>query len=107
MHFILSLAETNYKIKHNSIYYFKYIYLTYDLAVIIIIVASLDTIHTTCNNTIDYTILSIELFPYVDDFYVDIHDKCMSDVRSVSYIPSYFMQTYGDNVMYKWQIHTK
>ena len=40
------------------------------------------TCHTTNgNNTIDFAILSMELFPYVDDFYVDILDKCMSDVH--------------------------
>ena len=40
------------------------------------------TCHTTNgNSTIDFAILSMELFPYVDDFYVDILDKCMSDVH--------------------------
>ena len=40
------------------------------------------TCHTTDgNSTIDFAILSMELFPYVDDFYVDILDKCMSDVH--------------------------
>ena len=40
------------------------------------------TCHTTNgNSTIDFAILSMELFPYIDDFYVDILDKCMSDVH--------------------------
>ena len=40
------------------------------------------TCHTTNgNSTIDYAILYMELFPYVDDFHVDILDKCMSDVH--------------------------
>ena len=40
------------------------------------------TCHTTNGkSTIDFAILSMELFPYVDDFYVDIPDKCMSDVH--------------------------
>ena len=40
------------------------------------------TCHTTnVNSTIDYAILSMELFPNVDDFYVDILDTCMSDVH--------------------------
>ena len=40
------------------------------------------TCHTTNGkSTIDFAILSMELFPYVDDFYVDILDKCMSDVH--------------------------
>ena len=41
------------------------------------------TCHTTnvnTNSTIDYVLLSMELFPYVDAFYVDILDKCMTDV---------------------------
>ena len=42
---------------------------------------------TNGNSTIDFTILSMELFPYVDDFYVDIHNKCMSDVHC----PIYFV----------------
>ena len=37
--------------------------------------------HTTNgNSTIDYALLSMKLFPYVDDFYVYILDKYMSDV---------------------------
>ena len=36
---------------------------------------------TNGNSTIDYTILSMEVFPYVDDFYVDILYKYMSDVH--------------------------
>ena len=40
------------------------------------------TCHTTNgNHTIDYALSSMEPFPYVDDFYVDILDKCMSDVH--------------------------
>ena len=40
------------------------------------------TCHTTNgNSTIDSALLSMELFPYVDDFYVDILDKYMSDVH--------------------------
>ena len=40
------------------------------------------TCHTTNgNSTIDYALLSMEVFPYVDYFYVDILDNCMSDVH--------------------------
>ena len=40
------------------------------------------TCHTTNgNSTIDFAILSMELLPYVDDLYVYILDKCMSDVH--------------------------
>ena len=38
------------------------------------------TCHTSRgNSTIDYAILSMDLFPYIADFYIDIYDKCMSD----------------------------
>ena len=45
-----------------------------------------DTGNYTCHtskgkSTIDYAILSMELYPYIVDFYVDIFDKSMSDVH--------------------------
>ena len=33
------------------------------------------------SSTIDYAILSMGLFPYIVDFYIDIYDKCLSDVH--------------------------
>ena len=56
------------------------------------------TCHTTNgNSTIDYALLSMELFPEVDDFYVYILDKCMSDVHCSIIMFSYVMQTYCIN----------
>ena len=45
-----------------------------------------DTGNYTCHSsngksTIDYAVLSMELYPHIVDFYVDIFDKCMSDVH--------------------------
>ena len=45
-----------------------------------------DTGNYTCHtsngkSTIDYAVLSMELYPYIVDFYVDIFDKSMSDVH--------------------------
>ena len=33
------------------------------------------------SSTIDYAILSMGLFPYIVDFYIDIYNKCLSDVH--------------------------
>ena len=37
--------------------------------------------HTIGSRTIDYAILSMGLFPHIVDFYIDIYDKCLSDVN--------------------------
>ena len=40
------------------------------------------TCHTSNGqSTIDYAIVSMELFPNIVDFYVDIVDKCLSGVK--------------------------
>ena len=40
------------------------------------------TCHTSNGqSTIDYTIVSMELFPNIVHFYVDVLDKCLSDVH--------------------------
>ena len=40
------------------------------------------TCHTSNGqSTIDYAIVSTELFPNIVDFYVDVLDKCLSDVH--------------------------
>ena len=36
---------------------------------------------TTGQSTIDYAVASMELFPKIVDFYIDVFDKCMSDVH--------------------------
>ena len=33
------------------------------------------------SSTLDYAILSMGLFPYIVDFYIDMYDKCLSDVH--------------------------
>ena len=33
------------------------------------------------SSIIDYAILTMGLFPYIVDFYIDIHDRCLSDVH--------------------------
>ena len=42
--------------------------------------------HYTCytsrgKSTIDYAVVSMDLFSSIDDFYIDVLDKCMSDVH--------------------------
>ena len=45
------------------------------------------TCHTSRgSSTIDYVVLSMELFPHIVDFYIDTYDKCLSDVHCPVYI---------------------
>ena len=40
------------------------------------------TCHTTKGqSTIDYVVMSMELFPKTMDFYIDTLDRCMSDIH--------------------------
>ena len=43
--------------------------------------------HYTCHTSqgksaIDFGVVSMELFPYIADFYIDVYDRCISDVHS-------------------------
>ena len=46
-------------------------------------------------STIDYAIISMELYPNIVDFYVDVFDKCMSDVHC----PICLAISYNDEVV--------
>ncbi len=54
------------------------------------------TCHTSKGkSTVDYAIGSMEIFPYITDFHVDILDKCMSDVHCPVCL---VMSTYNNSI---------